>query len=320
MPNLPLVANILIYILSFVAIWLGGGLVVGAVEKIANRLGLSPFTISFVLLGGLTSLPELSIGLTAVANGEPEIFVGNLIGGVIIMFLMVIPLLGVMNGGVRLPSQLDKKLLLLMLVVCVTPVILTGDRQIDRWEGILCILLYGALLFFFWRQQNVLEKLWNRLRRKRSKRGFLDLIKVVVGIVLLLASSRQIVDSTLYFSDLLGIAPFFVSLIIVSFGTNLPEISIIFRSALQKKTENVALAGYLGSASVNTFLFGLFSLLSPALIIIPNRSYHRFFFIFAGLTAFYFFLRSEKKLSRVEGLILLAVYATFVAVELRLAQ
>lgn len=319
MPSLPLAGYILIYLLSFVAIWMGGGLVVNSVAKVAERLRLPEFTVSFFLLGGLTSLPELSIGLTAIANGEPEIFVGNLIGGVIIMFLMVIPLLGVVNNGVKAPAQLDRRLLLLLLVVCVTPAILTGDRQIDKWEGVLCILLYASLLFFFWREQNILEKIVSRFRRKRSQHGFAELAKIMLGIVLLFVSSGQIVDSTLYFSELLGIAPFFVSLIIVSFGTNLPEISIIFRSLLQKKAENVALAGYLGSASVNTLFFGVFSLLYPTMIMIPSQFYHRFLFIFVGLTAFYFFLRSGKRLSRTEGAILLAIYVAFVVIELRLA-
>src|SRR3546814_16263914 len=59
------------------------------------------FTMSFFLLGLLTSLPELVIGLTSIVDGQPEIFVGNLIGGTIILFLLVIPLLALTSQGIK---------------------------------------------------------------------------------------------------------------------------------------------------------------------------------------------------------------------------
>lgn len=315
---MPFLPQLILYLVAFVAVWLGAGFVVGAVSKIAHRLKLPAFTLSFFLLGLLTSLPELVIGLTAISEARPEIFVGNLIGGTIIIFLLVIPLLGMANKGVKSPPQLNRRLLLMTLLVCFTPTILTGDRRIDNWEGLLCLLLYFLLFFFFSRQQNLFEKLMTRLRKRRSKHNWTDPIKVLLGVALLAWGSHQIVDSTLFFADVLKIAPFFVSLVVVSLGTNLPELALVGRSLIQKKSESVALADYLGSASANTLLLGMFSLLYPTAIIIPNHFVHRFLYMFLGLVAFYFFLRSGHRLSRREGLILLLIYVLFVITELRL--
>ncbi|KXK10424.1 MAG: putative calcium/sodium:proton antiporter [Microgenomates bacterium OLB23] len=104
-----LIANIVIYIISFIAIWYGAGLIIASITKFSTRLKLSPFTFSFVFLGILTSIPEFSVGLQAVVNGDPEIFVGNLLGGVVALFLLVIPLLAIFGKGISLKHELNKK-------------------------------------------------------------------------------------------------------------------------------------------------------------------------------------------------------------------
>lgn len=309
-----------LYFASFLGIWLGSGLVLGSVGELAHRLRLPSFTLSFFMLGLLTSLPELVIGLAAIADGRPEIFVGNLIGGVIVMFLLVIPLLSMATGGIGVPKSLSKRLLLFILVICFVPSLLTGDQRVDNWEGILAIALYLVLFLFFSRQQKIIERLVAVIRRKRSKNSWIDGLKILGGVGLLVVSSQQIIDSTMYFADILKIAPFFVSLIVVSLGTNLPELSLVVRMFVSKKKDDgIALADYLGSASANTLFFGVFALMYPAMISIPNNFFHRFLFIFVGLAAFYLFLHSEKRLTRTEGAILLLIYIGFVIMEFRLA-
>lgn len=314
---MPFAAHLLIYFFSFMAIWLGSGLVVGSVLKLAHRLHLPAFTMSFFLLGLLTSLPELVIGLAAIADGRPEIFVGNLIGGVIIIFLLIIPLLGLVNHGVKAPKQLSRRLLLLTLVVSFTPSLLTGDQQIDIWEGLLCIGLYLLLFFFFSREGQLVKKLSSTLHHAKIH-WFWDSVKILTGMVLLGVASQQVIYSTLYFAEVFRIAPFFMSLVVVSLGTNLPELSLVFQSIFQKN-KAIELADFLGSAAANTLFFGIFLLLYPATVAVPDNFLHRFIFVLVGLTAFYFFLRSGHRLSRKEGLILLLMYIAFVFAEFRLA-
>ncbi len=76
-------------------IWFGAGLIVTAASKFSQKLKLSPFAFSFVFLGILTSTPEFSVGLQAIADHDAEIFVGNLLGGIVVLFLVVIPMLAV---------------------------------------------------------------------------------------------------------------------------------------------------------------------------------------------------------------------------------
>jgi cation:H+ antiporter len=175
--------NTLLYVASFVLIWYGSGLIVAAASKFSNKLRLSAFAFSFIFLGLLTSIPELSVGLQAVADNDPEIFVGNLLGGIIVLFLLVIPLLAVFGNGISLKHELDKKTLLTTLGVILLPSILVLDRKITNIEGGLLIIAYVALLYFVERKNGIFDKDNKRLLNAKAY-SVGDIIKIIAGIVL----------------------------------------------------------------------------------------------------------------------------------------
>lgn len=306
--------QVIIYFVCFILIWFGAGLVVSVITDLAKSWKLPAFFVSFFLLGILTSLPEITIGTIAIINNDPVIMVGNLLGGVIVLFLGIIPLLGLVGNGVKMPTQIGKKQLVITLLVVVAPAFLTADQRLGKWEAIFLIVFYLSLFIFFSTKQSFLEKIKNALAQKKKDNWSL-LFKVAVGIGILIAASNQIVASTVYFSDILNISPFFVSLIIVAFGTNIPEISIGFRSILSGKND-IALADYLGSASANTLLVGVFTLMHGETIQLPNHFLQRFTFLIVGLVLFFFFVKSRSVLSRAESTILLLLYVAFILFEM----
>lgn len=311
---MPISLTLALYLLAFVTIWYGSNLVITSIGKLAKNLKLPQFTISFFILGLLTSLPELAIGITSVTNNDPEIFVGNLIGASIVLFLLVIPLLSLTGTNIKTPMALRSHTLVAILLVVFLPTILSYDKRIEIWEGVLAVGSFVGLIFFMSKERSVSEKIASILQVKHQASGK-DGIKVLVGIFLLLVSSNYIVDTTLYFAQMLKIAPFFVSLIIVSLGTNIPELSLVFRS-IQNKKQEIALADFLGSAAVNTLLFGVLTLVYPNTILIPNHFFHRTLFIIVGLVFFYLFMRSRNILNKKESFVLVALYVCFIIYEL----
>jgi cation:H+ antiporter len=303
-----------IFFVSFLLVWFGSGLVVNPISQLARTWKLPAFTVSFFLLGLITSLPEIAIGSISIVEGDPAIYAGNLLGGVIVMFLLIIPLLGLAGSGVRIPRQLGKVRLLFTLVTVLAPSVLLSDRTFTVWEGVFLIILYAALFLSFSWKESLLEKAQEAFMKPKKKTGLM-FVKILVGVVILVLASDRIVDSTLYFSDLLKLSPFFVSLIVVSLGTNIPEISIVFRSIVSKKRD-IALADYLGSASANTLLLGVFTLIRGETLLLPNDVLPRFFFLFIGLILFFLFARSRNTLSRGESFTLLGLYIAFIVYEL----
>lgn len=304
--------NASVYILSFFAIWFGAGLIVSSVDKFARKLGLSSFAVSFFILGMLTSTPEFAVGLTAIAQNSPDVFVGNLIGGIPVIFLFIVPILAIIGNGVKFRDGFGPKRLLFAFIVMLAPAFFVIDKKISSSEALLFIILYLALLFIIETRHGLLDIKKAKLLNIRSYSMF-DLIKIIVGIGIVFVASHVIVDKTVYFAKVLNLSLFYVSLIILSFGTNLPELSLAVKSAIVGK-KDVAFGDYVGSGAANVFLFGLLTLLYAPPIATADNFLKTFILMATGLGVFYYFA-SSKGISRKEGFILLLFYIAFVVLE-----
>lgn len=306
--------NILLYIIAFIFIWYGAGLIVSSASKFSHKLKLSPFAFSFVFLGILTSTPEFSVGLQAVASQHPEIFVGNLLGGIVVIFLIVIPILAVLGNGISLRQELGNKTLLATLGVILAPSFFILDKKITILEGALFVIFYIALIFFVERKNGIFNTNNKQLFNLRAY-SYKDILKMLLGIGIVFISSNIIVDKTTYFADIFNISAFYISLFVIAIGTNLPELSLAVRSVIYGKRE-IAMGDYMGSAAANTLLFGVFTLLHGGEVLTVDNFVFTFLFISIALSLFYFFFRTKNYISRGNGLILLGIYIIFVIVEL----
>ncbi len=309
-----MIVQIIVFILCSLVVWWGTGLVVNAVTSLSQSFKISAFTLSFFVLGILTSLPEITIGITALSRNEAPIMVGNLVGATLVVFLLIIPLLAISGGNVRLPKSLHRPQLILSLLTVLTPAILIADRSLHIWEGVFAICLYLTLFIVLSRRESLYEKILAKLRSTRHISQY-RLPKIILGMALVSIASGYIVNAAEYFAHALNWSPFIVGLLIVSLGTNIPELSLVIRAAYSRKSE-VALADYIGSAAANTLLIGVFSISSRGSIILPNHASVRIIILLVSLVLFYIFIRSKNTLTRREGLVLLLIYVIFVVIEI----
>lgn len=303
------VFNIISFLFLLLIIWFGSGLVVGSIDRLRKKIRLSSFAASFFILGILTSLPELTIGLNAVSEGQPEIFVGNLLGATAVVFLLIIPLLAIFGNGIKLKHKLSKPSFISILLISLAPAFFILDKKITSLEAAALVLCYFFAAYLMQEKYHILD---NKKRKLLSlkKYSFLDIVKILFGVILIFLASQIIVDKTLYFSRQFQIAPFYISLLALSIGTNLPELSIAIRSIISRKKE-IAFGNYLGSAAANTFLFGFLSILNNGEVLTVNSFLATFVFIALGIVFFYYFSSSRNDISRKEGLMLLAGYVLF---------
>src|SRR3989344_1367554 len=203
--------DLAIYITSFFVIWAGSGLIVSAVSKLSHRLHVPAFLISFVILGLLTSTPEIAVGLSAVSSGTPSIFVGNLLGGTPVIFLLIIPILAIFGRGIKLSHSLSKGSILLALVISIALFVIVLDHKVTNPEGAFLFVLYFVVVYLLHRNNAVSKHNANLLKLKSY--SFIDVLKVLGGMAIVLISSNIIVSKTLYFSQIFSISPFYISLI-----------------------------------------------------------------------------------------------------------
>lgn len=309
-----LAVNICIFIISFVVIWFGAGLIISSVSRFSKRFKLSSFAVSFVLLGLLTSTPEFAVGVQSIAQHDPEIFVGNLLGGIPVIMLFVIPLLAIFGNGISLKHEMDHGTLLATFGVILTPSLLILDKHVTTAEGVVMLILYFVLLILVERKHGFFDKSNIDLLNSRAF-SFNDLIKILVGVGLVFVSSNLIVDKTLYFAEFFNISAFYISLIAISVGTNLPELSLAARAVVTGK-KDIAMGDYMGSAAANTFLFGLFTILSNGEVLTVNNFLVTYLLIASAIFVFYALFLTKNYISRTNGIFMLLAYVGFVGFEL----
>lgn len=300
-------------LIAFVLVWVASDYVIKSVSHVASRLQMSAFATSFIILGMITSLPEFSIGINAVAERAPGVFVGNLLGASFVIFTFIIPLLAILGNGITLSHQLSSRYLVFALFVILAPAILTVNGAMTRSEGVLLMVLYLILIFTLEKHKTLREKIASLFHHENFGNIF-DLIKIAAGAIVVFFSSRLLVNEALYFAGEFSIPTVLIGLIILAIGTNIPELFLGIQSILSQQ-KDVAFGDYVGSAAANTFLFGLLSVIYGPFQLPDNGFLITSLLLVVGLCLFFFFGLRNGDISRKEALLLLSVYIMFIVVE-----
>lgn len=304
-----MINHLLVYVLSFLGVWIGSGLAIKSVEKISHQLKTSSFVLSFLVLGFFTSIGELSIGISSIIKNDPEVYIGNLVGASIVIFMLIIPLLGLASKSIKITPEFQEFNLLASLLVIALPVLSIMDGKITKIDNLLALILFIFLLINIQNKNKLINNI-KSISKSKSKITP-EILKIIFGIIVIFTSSHFIVEQTLYFSKILQLSPFIISLLITSLGTNIPELSLIVRSAIMKNNQ-VAFGNYIGSASFNTFLLGFLGFIYKKEIIVNNSYTISLIFLILNLVLFFFFAKSKNTITKKESLILLSTYFLFV--------
>ena len=135
------------------------------------------------------------------------------------------------------------------------------------------------------------------------------------GVGLLLISSRLLIEVSKQLAEKWKLSPLFVSLVLVSLGTNLPELSLTVKTVISKH-KIVGIGDFLGSAAVNTFVVALLCLIYPFKVDDLAGVRKASLFVIAAVILLAIFMRTKRQLTRKEGIMLLSLYAVFLLVEI----
>ena len=131
----------------------GGNLFVDSATELARQLGVSDKFIAVTVLAGGTSLPELATSLVAALKGRDQLALGNILGSNVFNILLIL-------GGSALITPLSfasvnaaDALALMASMVLLLVAAYTGHKdRVDRWEGAVMMLAFGAYYFFLFKQ------------------------------------------------------------------------------------------------------------------------------------------------------------------------
>ncbi len=312
-------SHLLLFLLSGAVIWFFAGMLIDSIIRVAKRFHQNGFTIAFFILGILTSISEISVMLNSSINKVPQVSAGNLSGASFVILLFIIPFLAIGGDGIQLKNTLTKKQLALTLFVTLLPTLFLLDGRVNISEGLICLLSYGSLLYFIRRTKEqsvpqIVEEVEEDLINKQTA-TVKDVLKIAGGAVFIFLSGHLLVEETVFFANALSVPASIIGLLLLSIGTNAPELVIAFRSIL-KRRKDVAFGDYLGSTLANTATFGILALLNPNFRVESSEFFLTGILMIIGFVTFYFFATSKHKISRMEGFILISLYGFFVISQL----
>ncbi|MBY0328739.1 hypothetical protein K2Q02_01450 [Patescibacteria group bacterium] len=306
--------HIAIFAAAIAAIWFFAGLIVESIDRVASKFNNSSFVVAFFLLGSLTSLGEISVAINSVMSGVPQVAAGNLVGASFVLLLFIVPLLAVAAGKITMHKILDGWRLVYVLFVIALPSLFLIDGVLSSREGV-ASLLFLVSLFWIIKKYDVPASTEKILIKENKRLPLLDLGKVLVAAVVIYFAGHLLVEEAVYFADVFNTPKSLMGVILLSIGTNIPEIAIALRAVLKHRAD-VALGNYLGSATMNTVIFAVLALVSKRVTVNQPEFVVSFVFTLVGFVLFYFFIRSKERLSRKEGAILLGLYMLFLAVHI----
>ena len=146
----------------------------------------------------------------------------------------------------------------------------------------------------------------------------LQIFILLAGLMLILFGANWLVDGSSSIAKRFGISEFVIGLTIVGIGTSTPEMVVSFLSSFQGKAD-MAIGNIVGSNIFNTMMIlGVTALIAPLAITksnlkkdIPLNIIVTLLLIILGMN-FTLFGKGEDQLSRLDGVILLGVFAWYI--------
>lgn len=312
-----MVIQILLLVLGFALLVKGADWFVDGSSGIAAKFGIPQLVIGLTIVAMGTSAPEAAVSITAAFAGNAEITIGNIVGSNVLNILLI---LGITALVYPVSVQKSTQIIDIPVVLLATALlfVLGFDGNISRIDGVIMLFVFALYLFYlFWdaKRPKQIEINPEKTVSEENEQQIKDLpltkaiLITVLGLILIVAGSKFVVDSATLIATELGLSQRFIGLTIVALGTSLPELFTSVTAAL-KKNSDIAVGNIVGSNIFNIlFIVGLSGLIIP----VPFASAFRFDTIASGIAAIILLLFSlpKKRLSRFSGIIMLLCYAVY---------
>lgn len=275
--------------------------------KIGRSIGLREIAVGFIFLSLATNLPEIFVAGSAVASQNTGVSIGNVLGSNIVNVGVVVAVM-VLIKPLKVSGKFFKRLSTMLFYSSLIPLLLLliNVGESARIIGIILILVYSYFCYY-----SAGSKISLHINIKKiHKSSIIASILLVVGILGLLVSSNLVVSSASRIADIIGVTETLIGATIVSVGTSLPELSLCI-NAVKKNKIALALGNIIGSSLTKiTLIFGAVLILSLFQIEIGIFSTLLMFVLLSSILLWRFF-ETERRLDKMEGVILLLVYFAF---------
>jgi cation:H+ antiporter len=304
----------------------GGELLVRGSTLIARIAGLTPAVIGLTIVAIGTSLPELVVSVAASAKAQADLAIANVIGSNIINLTATLGLAALI---MPLPTRTTVVRLEwpVLLVASTATVVTMRDGMIDRYEAsffLISLVTFIAYAIHIARRdatRGEQEALADQVEVHTPPltRGVVySLGLVAVGLAMLIAGGNLLVNGAVALAETMGVSDRVVGLTVVAIGTGAPEIAATVVAAMRRQAD-LAMGNLIGSN-----IFNLLGILGMAALLRPLRFDAELvrtdgWWMIASVVLLLPLMLLGKRVTRLEGALLLGIYATYLVLLIRSA-
>ncbi|MGK2941572.1 MAG: calcium/sodium antiporter, partial [Immundisolibacter sp.] len=312
-----MIAETLTVIAGLALLAWSAGLFVDGAAAVARHMGMPPLMIGMIIVGFGTSAPEMMVSALASMQGNPGIALGNAYGSNIANIAVILGLTAVICP-LLVQSRVLRKELPILVAVTALGAFQLSDGEVSRIDAACLLAVFGGLVLWSiiegrHKQPDALgTEIQQELTARKQPVGR-AWFRLVLGLVLLIISSRMLVWGAVGIARGFGVSDLVIGLTIVAIGTSLPELasSIV---AVRKGEHDIAIGNVIGSNLFNTLaVVGIAAAIHPTAV--PAEVIARDIPVMAALTVCLFILgfgfKGPGRINRFEGAALMVAYAVY---------
>lgn len=308
--------HIAIILVSFYLLARTADLLVEGAVGVAYRLKVPKIVIGVLLVGFMTTVPEFSVSMISAVQGHPGIAFGNGVGSVIADSLALA--LGILCA--RSPIPVDRRVLrnagLFLIGVDVVVFFLSLGGAVSRASGILLLgilVVYLAFMFYSERRHNKNESPGSGAEEYLKPAPLsVQFLRFFAGAAGILIVSDFLVNSAEFIATFAGVPQAVIGLTLIAVGTSIPEIATAITAA-RKGHGELALGDILGADILNiVWIIGGAATVHPLVVGTKVTRFSLPAMIVIVLVTLGF-ARMGYRLQRWKGLVLVAMYAAYLA-------
>jgi len=297
----------------------GAELLVRGAVTLARAIHIPTAVIGLTIVSMGTSLPELTVSVSAALRGASDLSMGNVVGsnlfniGMVLGASALIMPMRVHGAAVKLEWPF-------MFVASFILLLLARDGQLDRLEGGFFVV---SLALFTWYaviigRDAIGEEESSELAgevQRRAPTGALRTISgsfalVAAGVALLVVGGELLVRGATEVARSFGMTERLIGLTVVAMGTGAPEAATSIVAARRGQSE-IALGNVIGSNIFNVLgILGVAALINP-LAVAPQIVTSDLWWMLGLSLALFPMMRTGFRVGRLEGSALILAYGTY---------
>jgi len=291
----------------------------------ARAFGVKALVIGLTVVAYGTSAPELAVSTKAALDHAQPIALGNVIGSCVANISLILGLTALISPP-TIDSRIIRREVPILIGSAIAVPLMLRDGYLSKTEGLIliaCAMLFTILTLTVSSRDDVepddaakasdAEAAGASYGGRARPRGsaLVAMVMSAAGLVLLVVGSDFFVDGARGLAGEFKVSDRMLGLTVIAIGTSLPEL-IASLVAASRGQSSLAVGSVIGSNLLNVFL-----VLGVVATLRPIRLSERMHVVdLIGLVAItllgVLFMRGSRRISRLEGAILVAAYFAFI--------